>query len=202
MPDFPRQEAKIYQLARVMLYGVFGHMSDFPHVNAMGIFTHYRDYKSARDQAFKARSQAILATGAKQASFQQLKIIMKQCLKRSQVDTRNFPEKLALIGWSAPGNSAPAAIPPGPPRNLTAITDETPGSVKMTWDKPATGGKIRNYLIQRRILNQRAWELVTIAYENRMTLTKQPNGVVLEYQIIAANKAGPSPPGNTATMML
>ena len=203
MPDFPRQEARIYQLARVMLYGVFSHMADFPHVNAMGIFTRFRDYKTAREKSVKARARSIRATRTKQASFNQLKTVMKQCLKRSQVDTQDHPEKLALIGWSAPPSATPTA-PPGPPMNLTAAATDQPGAVKLSWSKPipATGSPVRNYLIQSRILDQGTWELIRITHQTQTTLTNQPRSGPLEYQIIAANQAGQSPPGNTATVVL
>ncbi|MCP4710695.1 MAG: fibronectin type III domain-containing protein [Planctomycetes bacterium] len=201
MPDFPRQQAKISQLANEMLYGFFGHMADFPHINVFKIFNGIRDYKLARDKSNKARARALLATSAKQASFKTLKTIMKQSLKRSTVDTADHPEKLALIGWSAADRSS-TSTPPGAPWNLNAQSTDSRGSVILSWQKPTHGGPVFNYLIQRRRADHSQWEPVTIAYQNQITLTNQPQDIQLEYLIIAANKSGSSPPGNTVTVIL
>ncbi|MCP4709698.1 MAG: fibronectin type III domain-containing protein [Planctomycetes bacterium] len=201
MPDFPRQEAKIYQLANTMFDGIFAHMTDFPHASWFKIFNGILFYRNARNQCLYNRSQLHLANQAKRASFRHLKTIMKQCLKLSQVDTTDHPEKLALIGWAAPGRSS-VAEPPNPPLNLTAHSCDKTGSLQLNWHKPAKGQQVLNYLIQRRNPNQGKWELMAIVYQSNSYLTGQPRGIDLEYRIIAVNKAGKGEPSNTVMAVL
>ena len=44
------------------------------------------------------------------------------------------------------------------------------------------------------------WKELVLCFESMTVLTDQPQGVDLEYQIIAINKAGGSPGGNLVTV--
>ena len=207
MPKFPTKEVDIASLAYTMMVGYFAHMAEFPSVSPIVLFFKYRDYTTARNARSKAAAAAQLATEAKDNALQSLSSLMKSCLKKSQVDITNAPEKLEYIGWSPKAPPSPAD-PPGQPRNLEAITQE-PSAVLLDWKSPAhgSGGAVRTYVIERRQQTEAdgefgSWLVVDSALGNKINLTGQPCGIQLEYRIKAINIGGESAPSNTAAVVL
>ena len=76
------------------------------------------------------------------------------------------------------------------------------GSVMLAWKAPINGGNVTAYQVMRRPRAEGAFEDVATAVIPEATLTNQPKGVELEYQIIAINKAGQGPPSNTQMVVL
>ena len=142
MPKFPTKEVDIAFLADRMIKGYFAHMSDFPSVSATILFGKRRDYITARNARSKTAAAAQLATKTKDNTLQSLSSLMKSCLKKSQVDVTNDPQKLALIGWG-PKAMVTFAEPPGQPRELNFITEEKAG-IRLKWNPPIGGGSVRN----------------------------------------------------------
>ena len=146
-----------------------------------------------------------LATAAKDKALQNLIDVMKRSLKRSEADVSDQPEKLAWIGWGPPAPPTPI-VAPGAPCDLKPVYDGVPGEVTLEWKRPADGGPVRNYVVQRRDQNEcdvfGPWRNAGLAYDTRVDLTHQPRGVRMEYQIMAATAAGESAPSNAAQVVL
>ncbi len=204
MPKFPTKEVDIASLAYTMIMGYFAHMSQFPSVSPTLLFGKRRDYITARKARSKTAAAALLATEAKDNALQSLSNLMKNCLKKSQVDITNDPQKLALIGWG-PKQSPQPADPPGQPRELNCLT-QGKGSILLEWNHPASGGAVQNYIVEKRDLLQdnvfSSWRLVGTALNTTICLTCQQQAVQLEYHVKAVNKADESIPSNTVAVVL
>jgi hypothetical protein len=204
MPKFPSKEVDISTLAYTMLLGYIAHLGDFPNVLPLNLLSALKNYKTARDVQGQACAVVKLATDNKNASLDTLRELMKSCLKKSQVDVADSPEKLALIGWGSP--KVPQSIEePGQPNNLHSIS-QGQGNLTLKWDRPTCGGTIRNYIIERRdrIDNGTfgSWILAGSSLNTEIDLTDQPRGPQLEYRIKAINIGGESTPSNTVAVVL
>jgi hypothetical protein len=206
MPILPCKEADILALARQMLAGYISHAADFPSINRLLLNFKCDAYANAREGQIEALSQMKLATDNKNTSLNTLRELMKNCLKKSQVDASGDPDKLEYIGW---GPKAPSvsADPPGQPRNLLAL-DQGPGSVTLDWKPPAlgSGGPVRTYVIEKRNQPQGGdfsnWQQAGTSLETKASLTGQQRGIQLEYRVKAINTGGESPPSNTVAVVL
>ena len=207
MPRLPSKEADILALARQMVAGYQSHGADFPSINLTMLILKCLAYANARKGQIEAHSQLQLATDNKNASLDTLRELMKNCLKKSQVDVAGAPDKLQYLGWGPKLPPAPVD-PPGQPRNLVALHQGT-GSVALDWKPPAhgSGGKVRTYVIEQR--NQPLgggdfsnWQPVGTALETEAALMSQQRGLQLEYRVKAINVSGESPPSNTSAVVL
>ena len=98
--------------------------------------------------------------------------------------------------------TAPTALEvPGQPRSLEA-PHRGWGWIFLDWKRPADGGDIAAYKIERRERPSGDWILVSMAIEPESTLNNQERGKDLEYRVIATNKAGESVPSNTVAAVL
>jgi len=203
---FPFTEPEVVALADAMIAGLTAHALDFPSVSPAGLTTMLNNYRVAKLTQDDARVQALIATDDKNNRLGALTTTMKNDLKLAEVDTSSDPEKLAQIGWGPKADPTPI-IPPNQPTNLTPLAEGT-GTLTLKWDKPSngsTGGAVRNYLIQRRDKNNGefgSWTLIDTRYETELQLAAQPQGISMEYRVIASNAAGESNPTNVATVVL
>lgn len=201
--EFPTKQAEISVLANQMVKGYQRHFTDFPHVNFVWLMIAHAQYRGALNQQIETRASVKRATADRRQKLQVLVRTMKQCLKKSQVDTKNDPKKMALIGFGPQRNETPTS-PPNCPRNLRAVT-QSPDQVKLRWDKPETGGPVENYLIEsRKRLNGTfgPWQLSETSYDPEITLPNQPTGVRLEFRVVSSSKAGKSLPSNVVAVVL
>ena len=95
MPEFPTTESGIFELAHQMGSGLAKHQVTFPHaIGGLLLATRY-----IAVSAYTAQQLAIgrlrQATAAKDRALNHLIDVMKQCLKRSEVDVWDQPDKLA-----------------------------------------------------------------------------------------------------------
>jgi hypothetical protein len=192
MATFPLKESEIVALAETMVAGLTAHAADFPSVTVATLSTALTNYKNQRQSQENAKSQAQIATVTKD-------------LKLSEVDVANDPEKLTEIGWK-PRSEPQPIIAPGSPTELHPIS-EGQGNIWLEWEKPATGGAVRNYIIERRQQPTGggefgAWSLCNTTYNCEIRLTEQPENVRLEYRVKAANTAGESLPSNSISVVL
>ena len=204
MPKFPSKEVDVLALARQMVAGYQSHAADFPSINGGWLDFICFIYAFTRKGQIEAHSQLQLATDNKNASLDTLRELMKNCLKKSQVDVTGNPEKLSYIGWGPKAPPTPAD-PPGQPRNLEVVTQE-PSAVLLDW-KPPARGSVRTYIIEQRNQLQgdgdfSNWQPVGTALETETTLTDQPRGPQLEYRIKAINTGGESVPSNSVAVVL
>jgi len=209
MPKFPKREADILALVDAMIAGYAIHAADFPsHPVAPPWLTIKRAWYIATKKAqTEALAAAQVATDEKDAKLAALVELMKDELKKSEVDVGADSEKLEYIGWGPKAPPSPAD-PPGQPRNLDAAMQGA-GTVLLDWKAPArgSGGQVRTYVIERREQTEAGgefgdWQQACIALETESTLLNQPRGVQLEYRVKAINTGGESPPSNTVAVVL
>jgi len=209
MPAFPKREADILALCDAMIAGYQAHLADFPsHVPLPPWLTIIRNaYLAKKNQQTDALASAQVATEQKDAELSALVELMKDELKKSEVDVGGDSEKLEYIGWGPKAPPSPAD-PPGQPRNLDAIVQGA-GTVLLDWKAPVrgSGGNVRTYLIERRHQPEGGgefgqWGQAGIALETETTLMNQPRGPELEYRVKAVNTGGESTPSNTAAVVL
>jgi len=205
MPTLPSKEADILALARQMVAGYQSHAADFPSINGILLNIICNFYANTRKDQIDARSRLLLATDNKNASFDTLRELMKNCLKKSQVDVAGDPDKLQYIGWGPKAMPQPAD-PPSQPINLRPAS-EGPGTIRLIWDRPAGEQPIRNYVVEKRIyLEDKGWfgpwQIAGTSLDNEINLKNQPTGVQLEYRVKAVNTGGESPPSNTVAVVL
>jgi len=205
MATFPLKESEIVALAETMVGGLTAHAADFPSVTVATLSTALANYKNQRQTQENAKSQAQIATVTKDDKLETLVELMKNDLKLSEVDVASDPEKLTEIGWK-PRSEPQPIIAPGSPTDLHP-TSEGQGMIWLNWEKPANGGTVRNYIIERRQQAQSggefgAWVLCNTTYNREIRLTEQPETVRLEYRVKAANTAGESMPSNSISVVL
>jgi len=207
MPKFPKQEADIAALADAMLYGYAAHAVDFPSADMMGLFFAIKEYRNAKKDQVDALAVAQVSTEQKDARLAELVEVMKDELKKSEVNVGADSEKLEYIGWGPKAPPSPTD-PPGQPRNLDAAIQGT-NTVLLDFKAPArgSGGNVRTYVIERRQQPEGGgefgkWRQAGIALETESTLTDQPRGTQLEYRVKAINTGGESMPSNTVAAVL
>jgi len=207
MPKFPKRQADIEALAIAMIFGYWNHAADFPSTNFFALSTAYSAYNTAKNAQTEALAAAQVATEQKDAKLATLIELMKDELKKSEVDVGADSEKLEYIGWGPKAPPSPAD-PPGQPRNLDAAIQGT-NMVLLDFKAPArgSGGNVRTYIIERREQPEGGgefgdWQQAGIAIESETTLMNQPRGVQLEYRVKAINTGGESLPSNTVAVVL
>ncbi len=206
MPKFPKRQADIEALALAMAFGYWNHLADFPSADFFTLSTVYSAYNTAKNAQTEALAAAQVATEQKDAKLTVLVELMKDELKKSEVDVGADSEKLEYIGWGPKAPPSPAD-PPGQPRNLDAAIQGT-NTVLLDFKAPArgSGGNVRTYVIERRQQPQGGefseWQQAGIALESETTLMNQPRGVQLEYRVKAINTGGESTPSNTEMVVL
>jgi hypothetical protein len=204
MPKFPTKESDIIDLADQMSAGYSAYPADFPSINRILFNGARNNYRGTLKNQTKAKALALQATEAKNESLNALKEEMINCLKKSEVDAADNPEKLTEIGWG-PKTIPQPVDPPGQPKNLI-VTKEGRTYLQLRWDRPQPEGFIRNYIIERR---QSAgggsldnWTVIGTALDTQTNLTRQKRGVRFEYRVRAANNAGTGPFSNTVSVVL
>jgi len=205
MPKFPKTEAEVVALAETMVAGLTTHAADFPSVTVATLSTALTNYKNQRQTQENAKSQAQIATVTKDEKLDALVELMKNDLKLSEVDVADDPEKLTEIGWG-PRSEPEPIIAPGSPTELHPIA-EGQGTIWLEWDKPESGGPVRNYIIERRQQAQTggdfgAWTLANTTYNCEINLADQPVNIRIEYRVKAVNAAGESMPSNSVSVVL
>ena len=207
MPQFPDAEPDMVVLANAMVAGYGAHAPDFPSADVPGLTTALSAYSVVKIAQTDARAAAQVATESKNVEVDALEGVMRDEIKKSEVDVGTDSEKLEYIGWGPKAPPSPAATP-GQPRALEALMQGA-GSLLLDWKGPArgTGGVVRTYVIERR--EQPAgggefgnWAQIGIALETESMMTSQPQGPQLEYRIKAVNVGGESIPSNTAAVVL
>ncbi len=204
MPTFPRTEAEIVALAEQMIAGYTEHAGDFPSVTVAELQAELTNYKEGKQTQEDAKGQLHIATSAKEEDLEDLIEMMKNDLKKSEVDAAAAPDNLYEIGWGPRQQPQPEPLP-GMPDYLHP-TAEGPGDLWLKWTSPAAGGIVRNYIIERR--EQTAggtfgsWAVVGTSINNEIHLLEQPRGIQMEYRVKAANASGEGMPSNVAEVVL
>lgn len=202
MARFPDREAQIKALAQNIVTGLTENVADFPAppVAALDLQALLDSFITLCDEQTAAQATAEQATETKRAALAELVTAMKADLRYAEDAVDYNDAKLTALGWG--GKAAPTALQiPGQPRALEA-PQQGEGWVFLDWKKPADGGAVAAYKIERRERPSGAWSLVGMAIESEATLNNQQRGTDWEYRIIATNKAGESVPSNTVAAVL
>ncbi len=191
---FPSKEQDIIKLANEMVAGYKAYATDFPSVTVTTLEDTLEAYNVALAALNAAKTKYELALQAKNLELDSVKHVMRDDLKLSEADTSAEPEKLIEIGWS-PKPSPTSPQIPGQVLNLRA-SYQNEGTVTLEWNKPRSGGTIRNYVLYRTTNNpaggMNPWTMVDFYYDTITELADQPVGVKLYYMVKGSNTWGMS----------
>ena len=156
--------------------------------------------QSALDAVVAAKAALKEAVSVKDGKLEALEVGMKKDFRYAEDAVDKDDAKLARIGWS--GRHAPTSLAaPGQVRSLH-VTAQGEGWLEMDWKKPADGGRVATYRIQRREAGSGPWTLVEIAMETEARIADQARGSRLEYCVVATNKTGEGEMSNTVAVVL
>ncbi len=202
MARFPDREAEIKALAQNIVTGLAANAADFPTppVASVALAALLDSFITLGDEQVAAQAAAEQVTATKNAGLDELVTAMRADLRYAE-DAVNYDDaKLSSLGWG--GKAAPTALAvPGQPRALEAPS-QGEGWVFLDWKKPADGGAVAAYKIERRERPAGDWTLISMAIESEATLNNQERGKEWEYRIIATNKAGDGVPSNTVAAVV
>ena len=202
MARFPLKEAEVAVLAEAMIAGLTDNPTIYPilPVAVAELSTSKNEFLAAKNEVIATKAAWEAALAVKDAVKETLTRQMRDDLRYAETTVHFDDAKLMLIGWGAKRQPAPL-IAPGQSMELT-VPVQADGSLSLAWKAPADGGTVAAYQVMRRSRAGGAFEDVATAVIPEATLTAQPKGVELEYQIIAVNKAGQGPPSNTQMVVL
>jgi hypothetical protein len=135
------------------------------------------------DACVAARAAAEQATVTKDAGREELTDAMKANLRYAE-DTVDYDDaQLTLLGWA--GLAAPTPLqPPGQVRNLE-MPRQGADWIFLDWKKPAEGGPVASYKIERRERPTGDWVLTSLALDSETTLvTGNTSGAGFESESI------------------
>lgn len=202
MARFPRTEAETKALAQNIVTGLTASAVDFPAppVAPAALQALLDSFITLGDEQVAALAAAEQVTTTKTAGLEELVTAMKADLRYAE-DAVNYDDaKLTALGWG--GKAAPTALEvPGQPRSLEALR-QGEGWIFLDWKKPADGGSVAAYRIERRERPTGDWMMISMAIESEATLNNQERGKDWEYRVIATNKTGESVPSNTVAAVL
>ncbi len=202
MARFPDREAEVKALAQNIVTGLVTSAADFPTppVASAALQALLDSLVTLCDDAVAARAASEQTTETKAAGLEELVTAMRADLRYAE-DAVNYDDaKLSALGWGA--KAPPTALEaPGQARALEAAR-QGEGWVFLDWKKPADGGAVAAYKIERRELPASGWTLISMAIESEATLNNQERGKEWEYRVIATNKAGEGVPSNTVAAVL
>ena len=202
MARFPDREAQIKALAQNMVTGLTENAADFPAppVLSLALQALLDSLITLGDEQAVAQAAAEQVTETKRAGLAELVTAMKADLRYAEDAVNHNDAKLTALGWG--GKAAPTALQiPGQPRALEA-PQQGEGWIFLDWKKPADGGAVAAYKIERRERPSGDWTLFSMAIESEATLNNQERGKDWEYRVIATNKAGASIPSNSVAAVL
>ena len=202
MARFPDREAQIKALAQNMVTGLTENAADFPAppVLSLDLQALLDSFITLCDEQAVAQAAAEQVTETKRAGLTELVTAMKADLRYAEDAVNHNDAKLTALGWG--GKAAPTALQiPGQPRALEA-PQQGEGWIFLDWKKPADGGAVAAYKIERRERPSGDWTLFSMAIESEATLNNQERGKDWEYRVIATNKAGASIPSNSVAAVL
>jgi hypothetical protein len=185
-----------------MVYGLTEFPDDFPSspVSVETLQESLGRFTRAKEVAATAQGATAAAFAEKEDAMQDLTENMKDILRYAETAARHDEARLKNIGWSARKEAGTLEVP-GPPRTLE-VKREGRGWVYLDWKTPAFGGAASAYRVVCRPRGEGDWKEAGLCFESMTVLTDQQQGVEIEYQVIAVNKAGESLPSNLITVAL
>lgn len=197
MSQFPRSRTEVLRFAERMLSGYAKDPEAYPHKDVKGLKNALTDCKRGDEDSAMKEAALRRATETGNKNYARIEKLLKSQMKHADVDTGGDPEKLAAIGCARTKPQS-RKTPPLPPCGLEILA-KGPGTMDLKWTKAkgARAKTIRMYRIDRRERTAPGkpygnWQEVTAVLETRRLLVNQPQGVQLEYRIVAVNQYGES----------
>ena len=202
MARFPNRESEIVELADSLTAGLAANSQLYPDppVPAEMLGQSLGRFQQLRDDLNQAAAAYQAALSAKNQSLKELVKQMKSDIRYAENTAGGHSEKLKVLGWDCPKTRVAMAAPGQ--CGLLKVTRQGDSWLKLSWKKPADGGKVAAYIVMRRDRIDGSFAEVATAMETSITLTAQPRGIEMEYQVTAINKAGTGIPGNTEMVVL
>ena len=202
MARFPISQADVLALAETIKAGLDSNIAVYPAppVQSAEFQAELTTYKAALNTVTAALAAYEEALAVKDEALSSLKRKMKKNLRYAENVVSFNDDKLKLLGWSGKRANKGLTVP-GQVRSLKTIEQELDRLV-IEWKKPASGGKVAAYKIQRCVKGTGKFSDIATSLKTRAELIEQPRLTDLEYRVIALNKAGQSPPSNTVTVVL
>jgi hypothetical protein len=199
--QFPRTEAEIAALARLVIEGLEQAADDFPNppVSPAELRAKLETFNTANTGAVAADTAAEEQHAVKDDALADMAHSVRADLKYAEFAARNEPEKLKRLGWSPRRDGTPLQAP-GEVRDIS-IAGEGDTWVILRWKPPVDGGVPGVYKIQRKQEGS-PWEDIGISTDTEELCSSQPRGVELYYRVFAVNKAGTGQPSATVTVVL
>ena len=201
MAVFPKAEAKILAVARLVIEGLRAAPEDFPtppvSADELEAMTDACDADATKAAAAKAAYHE--AHVRKDKAFARLTPAVKAVLAYAKILARRQPAKLIRLGWGPRRERKPLEAP-GEVRDLK-IEAEGETYLILSWKRPVDGGAAAAYTIQVK-RGGGLWEDLAARTDTRCIVSDQPRGVELEYRVFARNKAGVGSPSATVRAVL
>jgi hypothetical protein len=202
MPEFPRVEAKILDAARRLIGGMKNEAinSSFMPVPEQNISDMLSDFMEKKAQIVQREAELKQLYIEKKGIFKSLVRAVKRNLKMLANNYGNDEAKMAHFGWGARRKPTPVRLP-GQPRVLEATTQGTDW-LELDWKQSKEGGKIKFYVVRRRIEAETKWQDVGVFFKTEAKILNQPRKLDMQYIVVAVNRAGESIPSNTVNVVL
>ena len=201
MARFPDREAELMALAQNIITGLTDNAAIFPAppLTPVELQAILDSFITLCDEAVASQAASELVTVTKKGGREELEDGVKGVLRYAEELVDNDDAKLSLLGWG--GIAGPTALQtPGQTRNLE-MPRQGEGWVFLDWKRPADGGAVATYKIERRERPTGDWTILDIAHESEIMLVGQDRATDWEYRIVASNKAGGGPPSNTISRL-
>ena len=201
MANFPKAEAKILKLARLVIEGLRAAPADYPNtpVSADELEALLDEVEADVIGAAAAKAAYREQHVRKDKSLHRLTRSMKSVLGMAEVMSHRQPERLVRLGWGPRRKRKPLQAP-GEVRDIK-LEAQGENYVLLSWKPPVDGGAVAAYIIQRK-RNGAPWQDLGSCTHTHSILDHQPRGVELEYRVYALNKAGVGSPSATVRAVL
>jgi len=204
MPVFPTRSSDRMQLATDLVNGMRTNPELFSGcpVSADQLEQLTERVKGADFRKKEAKAAGVGATAEKRQAEKERDTSMKQVLRHVENVTHNDAGSLQSVGWGArrPRGRRSAGVVPGQVLVLE-IVEEGRDWVSLRWKAPADGGRVASYTVQRK-QGDGDWGFAGTSTSRLVRLEGQPQGVPLEYQVVAGNAAGEGPPSNEVRVVM
>lgn len=202
MATFPTKEAEVLSLAMEIMYGLTAHPDIYPSPPVLpgSLSGRINTAIAKSDIAKEKQAAAEEATKEKQAAFAELEQGMKDILRYAEVTVHMDDEKLKLLGWSA--HRAKQTLEPPTQAQALRAAEQGLDWIRLAWLKPAGGGPVQLYRVQRLKPDEDQWFDVGSSIETECKIEHQERGLEFTYWVIATNKAGDALPSNIVKAVL
>ncbi len=198
MPEFPKKEMDIIELAQKIANGITKNPTDFPNPPVLPA-----DMETSITAFFDKIEAIQLSKAATMGLVQDKNDILKNIVGGSKANigyaeivAKGDNAMLEKISWSV--RAEPTALQPPAQCRFLEIIGQGDGWVHIDWKEPVGGGKVATYVVQRS-QNGTSFTDVAPAVESEAVLNNQPTGKYI-FQVVAMNKAGRGMASNTISI--